>query len=252
MQADVIDYDELRTGKRREAQYGGLWSIMTKFTVIPSMSIPLAVMASVGYVPNVPQSEAVQLTIRVIFAIAPAVTSLVALGLAIFYPIDEAVHARILEGIARHRRGEDAVDPITGESLAPPSADPVDEETGWFLDHFSTRELRRIAAGGSAVLGTLLAVGGSLVLLTLALGSTWSTIDDVETEPGPRAVLMILVAGVALTGFCYHVIRLRAAARLRAHPLAKEKVCRHLETRVRLEAGAAREERAGLKSAAGG
>lgn len=252
MQADVIDYDELRTGKRREAQYGGLWSIMTKFTVIPSMSIPLAVMASVGYVPNVPQSEAVQLTIRVIFAIAPAVTSLIALALAIFYPIDEAVHARILEAIARHRRGEDAVDPITGESLAPPSADPVDEQTGWFLDHFSTRELRRIAAGGSAVLGTLLAVGGSLLLLALALGSTWTTIDDVETEPGPRAVFMILVAGVALTGFCYHVIRLRAAARLRAHPLAEEKVRRHLESRERLEAGAARAERAALESAAGG
>ncbi|MDZ7684331.1 MAG: MFS transporter [Gammaproteobacteria bacterium] len=42
MQADVIDYDEFHTGKRREAQYGALWSIMTKFMVIPSMSIPLA------------------------------------------------------------------------------------------------------------------------------------------------------------------------------------------------------------------
>ena len=43
IQADVIDYDELYTGKRREAQYNGLWSVMTKFTVIPSASIPLAI-----------------------------------------------------------------------------------------------------------------------------------------------------------------------------------------------------------------
>ena len=36
MQADVIDYDELYTGKRREAQYGALWGIATKFAVIPA------------------------------------------------------------------------------------------------------------------------------------------------------------------------------------------------------------------------
>ena len=45
MQADVIDYDELYTGKRREAQYGALWSIVTKFAIIPSSAVPLAVLA---------------------------------------------------------------------------------------------------------------------------------------------------------------------------------------------------------------
>jgi len=233
MQADVIDYDELRTGKRREAQYGGLWSIMTKFTVIPSMSIPLAVMASVGYQPNVEQSEAVQLAIRIIFCVAPAVSALFALGLAIFYPIDEAVHARILEGIERHRRGERARDPVTGESLAPPTADLVDENTGWFLDHFSTRELHRIAGGGSVVSGATWAVTASLIVFALALGSTWSSVGDVDADPGPRAVVTILVAGVALTSFCYHAIRWRAARRLHAEPIGAEIVQRHLAVRLR-------------------
>jgi len=73
MQADVIDYDELHTGKRREAQYSAMWSIMTKFMVIPSMSVPLAILASVGYVPNVEQTETVQFTIKVRFVNAVTV-----------------------------------------------------------------------------------------------------------------------------------------------------------------------------------
>ena len=74
IQADVIDYDELYTGKRREAQYGALWSVMTKFMVIPSLTIPLAVLATLGYQPNVEQSPQVQFAIRAIFALAPAAT----------------------------------------------------------------------------------------------------------------------------------------------------------------------------------
>ncbi len=42
MQADVIDYDELYTGKRREAQYTAFWSMLPKFVAIPSAAIPLA------------------------------------------------------------------------------------------------------------------------------------------------------------------------------------------------------------------
>ena len=52
MQADVIDYDELYTGKRREAQYTAFWSMLPKFVAIPSAAIPIAVLASLGYIPN--------------------------------------------------------------------------------------------------------------------------------------------------------------------------------------------------------
>ncbi|HXN12856.1 MAG TPA: MFS transporter, partial [Candidatus Acidoferrales bacterium] len=51
MQADVIDYDELYTGKRREAQYTAFWSMLPKFIAIPSAAIPIAILASLGYVP---------------------------------------------------------------------------------------------------------------------------------------------------------------------------------------------------------
>ena len=35
----MIDYDELYTGKRRESQYGALWSVIIKFVVIPSAAV---------------------------------------------------------------------------------------------------------------------------------------------------------------------------------------------------------------------
>ena len=52
MQADVIDYDELYTGKRREAQYTAFWSMLPKFVAIPSAAVPIAILASLGYVAN--------------------------------------------------------------------------------------------------------------------------------------------------------------------------------------------------------
>ena len=82
-------------------------------------------------------------------ALLPAACSVLAFVIACFYPISEAVHRRIWEGIERHRRGEDAEDPITGARLKPPSGRGVDEDTGWFLDHFSARELRRYVTGGA-------------------------------------------------------------------------------------------------------
>ena len=66
MQADVIDYDELYTGKRREAQYTAFWSMLPKFVAIPSAAVPIAILASLGYIPN-----AIQVP-HVVFAIEPS------------------------------------------------------------------------------------------------------------------------------------------------------------------------------------
>ena len=57
MAADVIDYDELRTGRRREAQYMAFWALIPKFVAIPGSSVPLAILAAVGYVPNQVQTD---------------------------------------------------------------------------------------------------------------------------------------------------------------------------------------------------
>ncbi len=209
MQADVIDYDELHTGKRREAQFGALWSIMTKFMVIPSMSVPLAILASVGYVPNVEQSESVQLTIRLIFCFGPATTATFALLIGFFYPIDKQTHERIQKGIEDHRSGQDVVDPITGHLLKPPSMRGVDEADGWQLDHFSLGELGRFVERGSGIvkieiaLLSLASLVSVIVFLKLLLGEV-----DFETEPGLLAVSYVVVLGLSITSFAFHCVRL--------------------------------------------
>ena len=47
IQADAIDYDELRTTRRREGQYITFWALIPKLVSIPSASIPLVVLEQV-------------------------------------------------------------------------------------------------------------------------------------------------------------------------------------------------------------
>ena len=231
MQADVIDYDELYTGRRREAQYNGLWSVMTKFTVIPSMAVPLAILAAYGYQPNVEQTETVQTVIRAIFGIAPATTSAIAFVIALRFPISQRVHEEIWEGIRAHQRGEPALDPLTGRSLPPPVDRGVPEAAGWFLDHFSTRELRRVlrSGAGSALTSSGLAALASAAITVAATVVTRSAVGDLSEEPGPTAVFGVLIAGFAFTALCFHIFRVRAAWHLRQEPPPDEVIASHIE-----------------------
>ena len=49
IQADTIDYDELRTCKRREGQYITFWALIPKLVAIPSSAIPLMIIDKVCY-----------------------------------------------------------------------------------------------------------------------------------------------------------------------------------------------------------
>jgi len=230
MQADVIDYDELYTGKRREAQYNGLWSVMTKFTVIPSMAVPLAILAAYGYQPNVEQTPVVQNLIRGIFGLAPAVMSSVAFVLALRFPISRAVHEKIWQGIDAHARGEHATDPLTGQRLPPPSDRGVPEATGWFLDHFSPRELRRMLVGGVSTLvrGAVLAVLISLAISVIGVFVTIHEASDLTRDPGVLAVFSVVIAGFAFSAMCFHIFRVRAALKMQKAPIADEQIRIHL------------------------
>jgi GPH family glycoside/pentoside/hexuronide:cation symporter len=215
MQADVIDYDELYTGKRREAQYGALWSIMSKFVVIPSMSIPLAVLATVGYMPNVPQTDEVRFAISAIFGLGPAMTAAIALFLGSMYPISRKVHEKIWEGIEQLKRGEAAIDPITGHRIPPFSERHDDEDQGWYLDHFTTGELNLVKARGIAALRRriLLLQSGSIVLLVASILAIIGEVQ-LDTAPGIMAVLYVVVIGMSLAAVLFHSIRQRAVGRL--------------------------------------
>jgi GPH family glycoside/pentoside/hexuronide:cation symporter len=92
IQADVIDYDELLTGRRREGQYIGLWSIARKLAAAVGVGVSLTVLGAVGYTPNVDQSPEVVFTLRVLYALVPSACNLIGLGIALAYPINERMH----------------------------------------------------------------------------------------------------------------------------------------------------------------
>ncbi|MCB9742722.1 MAG: MFS transporter [Alphaproteobacteria bacterium] len=105
MQADVIDYDEERTGRRREGHYVGLWNLCRKLAAAGGVGLALPILEWSGYQPNVAQSEQVVWTLRVLYALVPSACSLAALLIVLRYPIDRAEHARIRAAIAA-RRGQ--------------------------------------------------------------------------------------------------------------------------------------------------
>lgn len=112
MQADVIDYDEFLTGKRREGQYIGIWSIAKKLAAALGVGAALSILGVSGYSPNVEQSQGVVFSLRVLYALVPSACNMAALLIALAYPIDRKMHARIRQAVRQKEEGRDAADPL--------------------------------------------------------------------------------------------------------------------------------------------
>ncbi len=229
MQADVIDYDELYTGKRREAQYTAFWSILPKFVAIPSAAIPIAVLASLGYVPNAIQAPSVVFAIRAIFAFGPAICAALSYLIARRYPITESIHNQILDGIKLHESGETALDPLTG-AIVPPPKPGRDEDVGWFLDYFSSGELKRYLAKGAAqpVRDVLTVASVSISVTILSVIYVLHRMSSLGTDPGAMTSLIVVAGGLAFAIFVFHLLRLGPARRLAAGEVPADIVRAHL------------------------
>jgi GPH family glycoside/pentoside/hexuronide:cation symporter len=112
MQADVIDYDELLTGRRREGQYIGIWSVSRKFAAAVGVGIALWVLGAAGYEPNREQSESVVFTLRTLYSLVPSLCNAAAFAIALAYPIDRGMHRRIRECIEAESGGDSCTDPL--------------------------------------------------------------------------------------------------------------------------------------------
>jgi len=230
MVADSIDYDELLTGKRREAQFGSFLGLLPKFFSIPGQAVPLAVLASIGFIPNQEQTPQVILAIKIIFAVFPPAFYIAALTVMMRYPISEKVHLAIREGIAAHARGESAVDPIRGGVVTPVQGRRVDEDASWLLDYFSPGELKRHVSGGTPrlVLSSTLCAAGCLALSVAAACYAVSTFSGLDAPPGATTVVTVVVAGFSLTAFLFHAVRAVKARSFAHDPLPDREIRRHL------------------------
>jgi len=117
MQADVIDYDELISGQRREGQYIGIWSITKKLAAALGVGLALSILGAVGYTPNVEQSEQVQLTLRILYALVPSLCNIAAFVIALAYPISRTIHKDILAAIEARREGQSVTDPLRSNQI---------------------------------------------------------------------------------------------------------------------------------------
>jgi len=117
IQADVIDYDELMTGSRREGQYIGLWSVAKKMAAAIGVGAGLSILGWVGYTPNAEQSETVIFTLRVLYAGVPSLCNIIAFAIAMAYPINSNIHRQIRTAIERRSQGEPVRDPLRPDSV---------------------------------------------------------------------------------------------------------------------------------------
>ena len=103
IQADVIDYDEMKTGHRNEGKYIGLWSVAKKLSAALGVGIGLLLLGSAGYQPNITQGEETVRMLRVLYALVPCLCNAAAILIISFYPITETVHNRIRNEIEKKK-----------------------------------------------------------------------------------------------------------------------------------------------------
>jgi len=95
IQADIVDWDELRTGQRKEGAYFAVWNFMRKSAYGLSAMMSGLLLQVVGFEPNTEQSEATRLGMRALFGLLPAGCYVLGLMALVRFRLDEAEHAEI-------------------------------------------------------------------------------------------------------------------------------------------------------------
>jgi GPH family glycoside/pentoside/hexuronide:cation symporter len=92
IQADVIDYDELITGDRKEGAYLAVWNLIRKSSAALCALVTGLVLQYSGFEPNVVQSEETREAIKATFGLLPAVCYLAGGLLFSRFSFNEAEH----------------------------------------------------------------------------------------------------------------------------------------------------------------
>ncbi|MDE0885580.1 MAG: glycoside-pentoside-hexuronide (GPH):cation symporter [Myxococcota bacterium] len=99
IKADIIDYDEYRTGERKEGAYLAAWNFIRKSAGAVTAFIVGWMLQELDFRPNMEQSEGTKVALRTLFSLIPAVCF--AVGALIFsgFEFNEAEHRAVRRAI---------------------------------------------------------------------------------------------------------------------------------------------------------
>jgi len=95
IQGDVIDYDELKTGERKEGSYFAAWNFVYKSATGVMLLLTGFVLQAAGFEPNQDQSMTVQVSMVTLYGLFPLVCYAIGAFLFRNFSLDETAHAEI-------------------------------------------------------------------------------------------------------------------------------------------------------------
>jgi len=252
----VVDYDEFRTGQRREASYFMLLDYIPMVMEIPSEAIPFLLMCYFGYSVRHAESDVdcslnpsghantthsivekqpagVIWTLRLSFSVLPALVGFLGTFVLIGFPIKtEKQHNQILQGIEQHEQGHSALDPLTGRMIEPIVVESngarlvdgrlLSQTTYNNLAHFFPGELRRAyEAGNLRVLQVTPAASIIFLLLLSGVGIYVVVAGFPDLVVGECSMSPI---GLCMVGFSLVLIWLQSTRLLRVRDLLNDNV----------------------------
>lgn len=95
IQGDVIDYDEMMTGERKEGSYFAAWNFVYKGATGVMLLLTGFVLQASGFAPNEDQTMTVKVAMVTLYGMFPLVCYLIGAALFTRFKLDEAEHAKI-------------------------------------------------------------------------------------------------------------------------------------------------------------
>jgi GPH family glycoside/pentoside/hexuronide:cation symporter len=109
MVPDTVEYDAIKTGKRKEGAFYGMWTFTSKVGTSLAIFLTGVILSLANYSANAAQQpSSAKLAIRLLVGPIPAAVFLAAMVLVQLYPLDEKAYAALIRSANARLRGEDA------------------------------------------------------------------------------------------------------------------------------------------------
>ncbi|MBP0018374.1 MAG: MFS transporter [Cyanobacteria bacterium SBLK] len=114
MMPDVIEWDELKTGQRREGIFYGFMVLLQKIGLAVALLIVGQTLEFAGFIERIPgqpipvQPDSALFAIRIANTVFPVICLILGMILAYFYPITREVHAQIRLQLAERKQAQES------------------------------------------------------------------------------------------------------------------------------------------------